>query len=318
MIALRDIRAALESHLPSVVATCSADGAPNATFISEIFFVDDEHVALSFQFLNKTRKNILSNPQAIAHVIDVYSGTTFNLQMEFRRTEIEGALFEAMKARLAGIAAHTGMAGVFRLLGADVYRVASIERIDGPLAVAPDRHAEQRGHLNDILQKIRDAKEQSTLLEQLLRDIDLYLAIPHSIIVLHDHARGVLTAAASRGYDEPGIGAEIQFGAGVIGIAAQQRRAIRIDHMTVDYAYGKSMRESVLHEGSPPHAEAAIPFPELATPRSQLAVPIVAGDKLLGVLAVASPKDGRFDFEDEDLLSIIGAHLGAAISDLSA
>ena len=59
-----------------------------------------------------------------------------------------GALFERMKAKLAGIASHTGMSGVFRLLGSDIYRVSEIERIPGAALAPPprrERHRDERG-----------------------------------------------------------------------------------------------------------------------------------------------------------------------------
>ena len=48
----------LQGMFPSWITTCSADGEPNTTVISQIWYVDDEHVALSHQFFNKTKKNI--------------------------------------------------------------------------------------------------------------------------------------------------------------------------------------------------------------------------------------------------------------------
>ncbi len=47
-----------------------------------------------------------------------------------------------MKAKLAGIASHTGMSGVFKLHGADVYRVHEIEQVPGRVAAraAPRRN----------------------------------------------------------------------------------------------------------------------------------------------------------------------------------
>ena len=49
---------ALQGMFPSWVTTCSASGEPNTTVISQVWYVDEEHVALSFQFFNKTKKNI--------------------------------------------------------------------------------------------------------------------------------------------------------------------------------------------------------------------------------------------------------------------
>ena len=124
-----EIRPVLESGTPAVMVTCSADGTPNTTVISQVYFVDETHVALSFQFFSKTRQNVLENPRATVVVIHPQTGAQYRLGVRYLRTEESGPLFERMKAKLAGIASHTGMAGVFRLRGSDIYRVRDVKRI---------------------------------------------------------------------------------------------------------------------------------------------------------------------------------------------
>ena len=69
-VSLDAIRPSLEGVIPATVATCSADGVPNATYVSQMQYVDARHVALSFQFFNKTRENVLANPYATVLMID--------------------------------------------------------------------------------------------------------------------------------------------------------------------------------------------------------------------------------------------------------
>ncbi len=52
------LRPCLEGVIPATLATCSAEGIPNATYVSQMQYVDPRHVALSFQFFNKTRENL--------------------------------------------------------------------------------------------------------------------------------------------------------------------------------------------------------------------------------------------------------------------
>ena len=134
---LESIRACLEGVVPSLVATCDADGAPNVTYVSHVHYVDRSHVALSFQFFNKTRANILTNPRAAVFLVDPYTAARYVLHVRYLRTEADGPLFERMKAYLAGIASHTGMAAVFKLQGSDVYEVLEIEHLVGPEMPAP-------------------------------------------------------------------------------------------------------------------------------------------------------------------------------------
>ena len=59
---LDDIRACMEGTIPGVMATCDGDGMPNVTYVSQVEYVDARQLALSFQFFNKTRRNVLANP----------------------------------------------------------------------------------------------------------------------------------------------------------------------------------------------------------------------------------------------------------------
>ena len=69
-LSLHAIRPCLEGAIPAIVATCDPDGTPNVAYISQVVYVNAEQVALSFQFFNKTRQNILRNPHASVLVID--------------------------------------------------------------------------------------------------------------------------------------------------------------------------------------------------------------------------------------------------------
>jgi hypothetical protein len=118
---------ALQGMFPSWITTCSAAGEPNTSVISQIWYVDENHVALSNQFFNKTKRNIAENPFAYASIINPSTLGMFNLELEFDHTEAEGDLFDEMEMKLEAIASMSGMSGIFRLLGADVYKLTSIK-----------------------------------------------------------------------------------------------------------------------------------------------------------------------------------------------
>ena len=124
-----EIRPVLEAGTPSAMVTCSADGKPNATVISQVYYVDETHVALSFQFFSKTIRNVRENPRAFVCVFDIAGQAHWSLQLQFERSETEGPVFDAMDMQIEAIASMTGMSGIFKLRAADIYRVVSVERV---------------------------------------------------------------------------------------------------------------------------------------------------------------------------------------------
>lgn len=313
MITLDAIRECLEGVIPGTMATCAPDGTPNVAYLSQVQFVDSGHVALSYQFFNKTRQNIVANPRASLVVIHPASATQYRLSLEYLRTETSGPLFESMKAKLAGIASHTGMGGVFRLLGADVYRVLEIERVPGAAIPLPPPPRNLLSALRACAARLAACADLEGLLAGTLACLDSQFGIKHTMVLLHDRQSERLYTVASRGYEESGVGSEIPLGEGVIGVAARERTPIRIGHMNAEYSYSRAIRESAEHSDWAGALETEIPFPGLCAPRSQLAVPILGCDRLLGVLYVESPQDLRFTYDDEDALVALATQLGMAM-----
>ncbi|MBL8352111.1 MAG: GAF domain-containing protein [Burkholderiaceae bacterium] len=297
------IRACLEGAIPGVMATCDGDGTPNVTYVSQVEYVDARHLALSFQFFNKTRRNVLANPVVELLVIHPAHGAMYRVAARYLRTETDGALFERMKAKLAGIASHTGMSGVFRLRGADLYAVDRVDLVAAPRREAIGGGLNRLSALRRCAQRVADSGDLDGLVERLLDGVTEHFGIRHAMLLMFDAAAQRLYTVGSRGYGRSGAGSEIPLDAGVIGVAARANTPIRINHATLEYAYIRTMREAL--PGQP--LEREIPLPGLAEPGSQLAVPLACAGQLQGVLFVESPQDMRFSWDDEDALVTLAA-----------
>ena len=313
-VGLGDVRPCLEGAIPAIMATCAADGTPNVAYISQVYYVDEGHVSLSFQFFNKTRQNLLANPRSTLLVLNPLNAVFYRLHLRYLRTEDSGPVFESMKAQLAGIASHTGMADVFRLLGSDIHEVIEVERLpQEPLPEALPPPPPKPNHLAVLRRgssRLSAARSLSAALDATLDTLTQDLAVRHAMVLILDPTAQRLYTVASRGYETSGVGSEIALGDGVIGVAARECTPVRIMHMTSAYLYSRAMRNS-LGDAQPQNTD--IPYPGLPEPHSQLAVPLQSAGRVVGVLFVESPLDMQFSFEDEDLLVALGGQLGAAI-----
>ena len=123
-----EIKGACQGVFPSTIVTCSLKGIPNTTDISQVWYVDENHVALSHQFFNKTHRNVRENSFITAAIRDAANFQEWILDLQYDHSEEDGELFDNMDMQLEAIASMSGMSGVFKLRAADVYNVLSVRK----------------------------------------------------------------------------------------------------------------------------------------------------------------------------------------------
>jgi hypothetical protein len=317
-IPLAALSRCFQGIVPSIIATSDAQGTPNVTYLSQVYRVDDGHVALSRQFFNKTSRNLDQNPFACVETCDPLTMQAYRLRLKFLRSETTGALFEMMKLRIDAIASHTGMTGIFRLIAADLFEVESVELVEGFLAAPPPEvpdasldgfRTEVRG-LQFVSDRINRATDLDSLLDVVLQALDEYFQFSHTSVLLADEAGERLTTMASRGYGESGVGAEVAFGDGLIGTVARERRLLRVTSLEGDLRYGRAIRQAASGTG---RAGAEIPLPGLCDAQSFLAIPLSVADRLIGVIAAEDRDPMRFGEWHEAYLEIVANQIALVL-----
>ncbi len=323
---LEDLWPCLQGIIPAALSTCSRDGTPNITFISQIYYVDTSHIAISHQFFNKTHRNVRENPLACAMMFDPRTLQTYRLQLQFNHSEASGPLFDSMSLQLQAIASHAGMSDVFRLQAADVYEVLRIERVEGftRLPTPPPSELPSRLFVNQDLESLRLLVERlnrsellNDLLETSLQLLDELFGFHHAMILMVDDRNAKLITIASRGYPENGVGSEVGFGEGLIGMVARARRALRLSAIDHSLRYARAARDRAEAVAGREAVCREIPLPGLPGAAGQIAVPLLARSQVIGVLAVESTEPLAFMNREDTILTVVAAQLAIGIEQLS-
>lgn len=159
------------------------------------------------------------------------------------------------------------------------------------------REQSELSALSDVYEATR-AVGLSDSLDELVDDVldraqDL-IGFEHCALMLHDRTSGELTVERVRGYGDKVDeirGMTIEMGDGISGWAAEQRSAARVGDVREDPRYIQGLPEA----------------------RSNLAVPLVVGNEVAGVINVESERTHAFTEEHEMLLTVLGAQAALAI-----
>lgn len=317
---LSDITHTLGGYVPSVLATASASGLPNVTYVSKVLMVDDERVALSNQFLSKSARNLAENPRVSLLVVDGESHDEYRLTLSYERTERRGPVFDQLATDVNLIASMVGMEDVFRLQAADIYRCTDIEIIRemGPIEAPAglDSAAAGRG-IGVLCARISRCRDLDTLVRVTVAGLAELLGHEHTMVLLADESGRALFTLASHGYETEGVGSEVAVGDGIVGMAAAQCAPMRVGNLRQMLKYGSSVRRSFEEAGGiGPGRE--VPVPSLIDAESRLAVPAMALGQLVGVISVEATRKHQYQEVDESSLQVVASLFASTVEAIRA
>jgi len=146
-----------------------------------------------------------------------------------------------------------------------------------------------------------------------LRTMDELFEFHHANILLLEPDGQTLKVVASRGYENQATGGRVQIGTGVIGVVAQKRKMLRVNNLGQQRAYAAAQRRETMKSGLQASVGEAVPVPGLANAESQIAIPLLIRDELIGVFSIESPVPLTFGDHERDLVSIVANQIASAI-----
>ncbi|PDV84692.1 histidine kinase [Rhizobium sp. H4] len=308
---LSDLSACFEGVIPSIIATASADGMPNVSYLSHVVRVDEEHVALSNQFFAKTAANVRANPKVTLILVDGLTGDQFLLDIGFIRAVDAGALFDKIARQLKASSAQIGMSDVMRLRSADIYRVYGIEKVPSPVETAADSRAPVNlPGLSEAIKAIEQDAAADEIIDNLLGAIKRVLGYGNALVLIRDSNRDCLITTGSIGYEHSGLGSEVAGSDGLIGAAATSGQTIKVSDMSRVRRFGEAIG---LEREVAENLTRTVAFPELPAAMSQIAVPMTARGMVNGILFVESTARLAFREEDEAALEILASQAASAL-----
>jgi GAF domain-containing protein/HAMP domain-containing protein len=168
----------------------------------------------------------------------------------------------------------------------------------GVAVVNSELFAETQEHLSQqrLLHHITTSAASGTTLEEALDSavtgLQVTLGGDRVTILLVDAEKKVLEVRAQAGYSEDILNMRVPIGQGVTGWAAQHHRSLRIDNVAGEPRYIQASPNTV----------------------SELAVPLIYRNEVLGVLNVESEQTGAYTQDDEEMLGTLGGSLAAVIA----
>ena len=160
----------------------------------------------------------------------------------------------------------------------------------------------------EIVQRVAVAlnasNEVETIALLMLKLMEEYFDFQHSILLVLRPEEEVLEVVATHGYEVDNLGKTISVGMGVIGMVAKKQRMMRMANLGAQRKYMQAISKNTGNEAV---AGQIVGLPDA---ESQVAIPMMAEDRLLGVLSIESKKINFYNPQDETVVTTV-ANLGA-------
>ena len=186
---------------------------------------------------------------------------------------------------------------------------SDVERLKEEL----QRTQEELRVLRQVSCELNSTLDMDAIYGIVLRTMDELFGFRHALILLLDEGGRTLSVAAARGYRKPCLGARVALGTGVIGLAARRRKVLRVGNLSRHRAYAAAVRKQIETSGGGTDLDEVPSLPGLPRAETQIAIPLLIQDGLVGVFAVESEERPTFGERDEELASIVGNLAASAI-----
>lgn len=157
------------------------------------------------------------------------------------------------------------------------------------------RHArhDKLALLHDVSRQLTSILDRRCLLERVAGEVKRLIDYQLFGVMLWDEERQVLESAVSVTHDGCSLARrEMALGEGLCGTAAQLGRPVRVADVTRDPRYFACCDSRV---------------------RSEMVLPLLVEDRLLGVLDLESYREDAFDADDETMMATLAANLAVAL-----
>jgi len=167
--------------------------------------------------------------------------------------------------------------------------------------------------LRQVSSDINATLDLEEIYEVALRTMDELFGFHHSLILLVDENGENLRVVASRGYKGETLGGVVPVGTGLIGVVAKKRRLMRLSNLGRQRSYIAAIRKQMEEAGRSAELEEAPPVPGLPDVESQIGIPLLIKDNLIGVFSIESAEQKMFSDRDEILVNIVANQAASAI-----
>ena len=175
-----------------------------------------------------------------------------------------------------------------------------------------DRKTKEFEIIKQISSQINKTLDVNLIASAMLNAMDEFFGFKYSMILLVDEKMQKLNVLATHGYEIKGIGASVKLGVGVIGIVAEKKKMMRMANLGMQRSYMKAIKNQISPEEKNKLGN-EVELPGLKNAESQVAIPMLFNNELIGVLSVESEKVNIFNNSDELLIGILANQTANAL-----
>ena len=180
------------------------------------------------------------------------------------------------------------------------------------LAEQLERRNKEIEIIERVASQISKTLNLDAIAKTMLISMEEYFDFKHSMILLLNSSESALKVIATHGYKEEGIGAEVKIGVGVIGMVAKKKKLMRMANLGAQKQYMQAIKQQIQPSEDTVVAD-EISLPGLKNAESQVAIPMLMEDELIGVFSVESDQVNIFDKSDELIIKILANQTANAL-----